>query len=266
MSFLQIYGMGAGGILALMVVLWIVSLIMENASIVDIFWGPGFVLANWIYFALGDGAVTRSWFISILVTIWGLRLGGYILWRNSGKGEDFRYRRWREESMASWWWASLFKIFLLQGLLMWIVSAPLVVVHAAGGPTKLIWLDGIAVALWGAGFLFEAIGDLQLARFKVDPANEGQVLDRGLWRYTRHPNYFGDAVQWWAYYLIAIVSGGAWTIFSPILMTVLLVRVSGAALLERSLKDTKPAYREYIESTSAFVPWFPRQEGENGEE
>ena len=130
---------------------------------------------------------------------------------------------------------------------------------AGGARARLTVLDIIAILVWIIGFFFEAVGDLQMARFKADPANKGKVLDRGVWRYTRHPNYFGDATQWWSYYLIAAASGGFWTIFSPIIMTVLLLRVSGVAMLEKSLKETKPQYREYIETASAFVPWPPRR-------
>lgn len=260
MNFLEIYGLGAALILGFMTVLWIASLILKNTSIVDIFWGPGFIFTCWIYFSLTPGGLpVRKWLVGVLVTIWGLRLGTYILWRNRGKGEDFRYRKWREKAGSGWWWRSYFKVFLLQGILMWIVSSPLLAAQIRFTPAGLKILDFMAVPVWAFGFFFEAAGDLQMARFKADPVNKGQVMDRGVWRYTRHPNYFGDATQWWGYYLIAAASGGFWTIFSPLIMTVLLVRVSGAALLEKTLKETKPEYREYIESTSGFIPWFPRK-------
>jgi steroid 5-alpha reductase family enzyme len=260
MTFLQIYGIGALAILAYMTILWIASLILKNASIVDIFWGPGFVLANWVYFALTpDGFPGRKWLIGVLVTVWGLRLGLYILYRNWGKPEDFRYQKWREENGAKWWWYSFFKVFLLQGFLMWVVSAPLLAAQISTAPARLTVLDYLAIPVWAIGFFFEAVGDLQMARFKADPANRGKVLNTGVWHYTRHPNYFGDATQWWAYYLIALAGGGYWTIFSPLIMTILLLRVSGVALLEKTLKETKPQYKEYIETTSAFVPWFPRK-------
>jgi len=261
MTFLEIYGIAALVILGYMAVLWIASLILKNSSIVDIFWGAGFVLSNWVYFALTpDGFPARKWLIGVLVTIWGLRLSLYILWRNWGKEEDFRYRKWREEEGARWWWFSFFKVFLLQGVLMWIISAPLLAAQISPTPARLTFLDFIAVAVWFVGFFFEATGDWQMARFKANPANKGKVLNTGVWRYTRHPNYFGDTAQWWGYYIIsAAASGGFWTIFSPILMTTLLLRVSGVALLEKTLKDTKPQYKEYIETTSAFVPWFPRK-------
>lgn len=259
MTFLEIYGIAALVILGLMTLLWLISLLLKDASIVDIFWGSGFVVSAWVYFALApDGFAGRKWFISILVTIWGLRLSLYILYRNWGKGEDFRYRKWREEAGNRWWWQSYFKVFLLQGLLMWIISAPLLAAQQGATPGRLTFLDWAAVALWSIGFFFEAVGDLQMARFKANPTNKGKVLNTGVWRYTRHPNYFGDATQWWAYYLMAAAAGGFWTIWSPVVMTLLLLRVSGVTLLEKTLTVTKPQYQEYIETTSSFIPWFPK--------
>lgn len=263
MTFLELYAIGALIILGLMTVVWLVSLALRNSSIVDVVWGTGFVVSNWVYFALApDGFPARKWLIGILVTIWGVRLSLYILWRNWGKGEDFRYQKWRTEAGRKWWWQSFFQVFLLQGFLMWIISAPLLAAQLGSTPDELNLLDFAAIPVWAIGFFFEAAGDWQLARFKADPANKGRVLRTGVWRYTRHPNYFGDATQWWAYYLVAAAaSGGFWTILSPIIMTVLLLRVSGVTLLEKTLTTTRPGYQEYIESTSAFVPWFPRKRG-----
>ena len=179
MGFLAIYGVGAVAVLGFMTTLWIASLILRNSSIVDIFWGPGFVLTNWVYFSLTvDGSPARKWLIGVLVTIWGLRLGLYILWRNWGKEEDFRYREWREEAGAKWWWRSFFKVFLLQGVLMWIISAPLLAAQVSATPARLTIFDFVAILVWAVGFFFEAVGDLQLARFKANPANKGQVMDR----------------------------------------------------------------------------------------
>ncbi len=260
MTFAQIYLIGLGVVLVMMVLLWVASLILKNASIVDIFWGPGFILAGWLYFALTDGAMPRKLLIMALVTIWGLRLGGYILYRNFGKPEDFRYAKWRAEHGSAWWWQSFFQVFLLQGVLLWIISAPLLKAQADPTPASLTALDFAGLGVWAIGFFFEAVGDFQLARFKANPANKGKVLDSGVWRYTRHPNYFGDAAQWWGFFLIALGTPlGILTVFSPILMTVLLVRVSGVALLEKTLKEEKPHYRDYIERTSAFIPWFPKR-------
>ena len=148
---------------------------------------------------------------------------------------------------------------------MLLISAPLLAAQISPTPARLTVVDIIAILVWIIGFFFEAVGDLQMVVFKANPANEGKVLDYGVWRYTRHPNYFGDATQWWAYYLIAAATGqGLLTIFSPIIMTGLLLKVSGVALLEKSLKETKPKYKDYVESTSAFVPWFPKK-GEESE-
>jgi steroid 5-alpha reductase family enzyme len=260
MGLWEIYAAAALIILGLMTVLWVASLILRDAGIVDIFWGLGFVVSNWLYFVLSPtGFSTRKWLISALVTIWGLRLSLHILRRNWGKPEDFRYHKWREEAGEKWWWQSFFKVFLLQGLLMWIISAPLLAAQIGATPDRLTVLDFVAVLLWAIGFFFEAVGDWQLARFKADPNNRGKVLKAGVWRYTRHPNYFGDAAQWWSYYLIAAAAGGYWTVFSSIIMTGLLLRVSGVALLEKSLTKNKPGYKEYIETTSGFIPWFPRK-------
>jgi steroid 5-alpha reductase family enzyme len=261
MAFLEIYGIGLAVVVGMMTLLWLISLAIRDSSIVDPFWGTGFVIANWVYFALTpDGFPARKWLISILVTIWGLRLSIYLLWRNRGKGEDFRYQKFRQDAGEKYWWQSFFKVFALQGILLWIISAPLLAAQYSPTPDRLTILDFVAVLLWVVGFAFEAGGDLQLARFKADPANKGKILDRGFWRYTRHPNYFGDFTQWWAYYLIAAsASGGFWTIFSPIVMSTLLLRVSGVTLLEKTLTTTKPGYKEYVESTNAFFPWFPRK-------
>jgi steroid 5-alpha reductase family enzyme len=258
--FLQVYMIGAIIVLGMMAIQWLMSLRLRDSSIVDIFWGFGFVVLAWAYFFLtSDGVPARKMLISILTTIWGLRLTMHILIRNWGKGEDFRYAKWREEAGPKWWWLSFFKVFLLQGVIMWIVSTPLLAAQIAQLPNQITVIDGIGFIVWGIGFFFEAVGDWQLRRFKSSPDNKGKLLTSGVWRYTRHPNYFGDAAQWWGFYLIAFAAGGWWTIFSPIIMTTLLVRVSGVVMLERTLMDSKPGYREYTESTSPFIPWLPRK-------
>lgn len=259
MSFLGVYGIGLAVIIGLMAILWLVSLRLKNSSIVDIFWGTGFVIAGWIYFALTpDGFLPRKLLVSALVTIWGMRLSIYILLRNWGKPEDFRYQKWRDESGGKWWWQSFFRVFLLQGILLWIISIPLLAAQYRALPDRLVFLDFLGVAVWLIGFYFEAAGDSHLARFRANPQNKGKILDSGVWRYTRHPNYFGDSAQWWGYYLIAAAAGGWWTVYSPILMTFLLMRVSGVVLLEKTL-SARPGYKEYAERTSAFFPWFPHK-------
>lgn len=259
-NFLPIYLQAAGIILGLMTLLWLLSLALKDASIVDIFWGAGFVITGWVYFSLTpDGFLPRRLLLMGIATLWGLRLSGYIARRNIGKGEDFRYRKWREEAGASWWWRSFFKVFLLQGVLMWLISAPLLAAQITPGRESFSALDWVGVLVWAIGFFFEAAGDAQLAAFKKDPANKGKLLTSGVWRYTRHPNYFGDAAQWWGFYLLALANGGWWTLFSPLLMTYFLRNVSGVTLLEKTLKNTKPGYEEYVHTTNAFFPWFPKK-------
>ena len=246
-------------VLLLMFLLWLVSLALKDASIVDTFWGVGFTAIAWICFAITNGYAPRKLIISTLVTIWGLRLASHIFRRNHGKGEDFRYRRMRARHQERFALVSLFTVFGLQGLLMWVISLPVQVAQVSPAPARLTWLDLLGVAVWTVGFLFEAVGDYQLMRFKADPDNAGKVMERGLWAYTRHPNYFGDATLWWGLFLIALATpGGIWTIISPAIMTFLLMKVSGVALLEKSLVKTKPEYQDYIRRTSAFFPWIPR--------
>lgn len=260
MEFISLYLTGGAVILAFMLILWGISLLLKNSSIVDIFWGFGFVLQAWLYFFIvPSGLFERKLILLILATVWGLRLTIHILSRNWGKPEDFRYQKWRNESGKIWWIKSLFKVFILQGILMWIISAPILAAQYYQLKPSLSWLDFAAILVWLVGFFFESVGDLQLRRFIADRSNKGKLLNSGVWKYTRHPNYFGDATQWWAYYLLALSAGGWWVIFSPILMTFFLIKVSGVALLEKTMAETKPGYKEYMETTSAFIPWFPKK-------
>lgn len=264
MSVLELLGMSFAVVMVYMTIIWIVSLIKKDASIVDIFWGLGFVVVGVAYLILTDGFLPRRLLITALVVVWGLRLSIHILIRNWGKGEDFRYRAWREEAGEKFWWTSFFKVFVLQGVLMWIISAPLLAAQFNTTPAHFTLVDLFGALVWGLGFFFEAVGDWQLTRFRRDPANKGKVLDRGLWRYTRHPNYFGDATLWWGYFIIAAGTPlGFLTVFSPIIMTILLMRVSGVTLLEKTLVETKPGYKEYVERTSAFFPLPPRRKVES---
>ena len=261
MTLFQIIGLSLGVVLVYMAAAWLLSLALRNASIVDSFWGLGFALLAVVYFVTTDGFVGRKLLITSLVVVWGLRLSLHILRRNWGQGEDYRYRAFREKWGQNFWWGSFFQVFLLQGVLLWLISAPVLAAQFYGSPDELTAIDILGALVWGVGFFFEAVGDWQLAGFKVDPANKGKVMQSGLWRYTRHPNYFGDATVWWGHFVIAAGTvDGLWTVFSPILMTVLLLRVSGVALLEKAQVRTKPQYRAYVESTSAFLPWFPRRQ------
>ncbi len=236
--------------------LWLVSLAVGDASIVDVFWGVGFVIVAWMTFATADGNLARKWLVALLVTLWGVRLAGYLAWRNLGKGEDYRYRAMREKRGKSFAWQSLFLVFGLQGALMWIISLPIQTAQLGSAPLGV--LDVLGAVVWSVGWLCESVGDWQLARFKANPENQGRVLDRGLWRYTRHPNYFGDFLVWWGFYLLAAATGSYWTIISPLFMSVLLRRVSGVTLLEASLAKSKAGYAEYVARTNAFFPWPPR--------
>lgn len=255
---LGLLALGLGAVVGAMTLLWLLSLALRDASIVDPFWGSGFVGLAWLYRVLGPEAGPRQWLLLALVTAWGLRLSLYLLVRNWGEGEDYRYREMRQAHGAAFWWRSLFTVFLLQGALLWFIALPLFAVQTAAAGRGWLWTDLLGLGLWGVGFFFEAVGDWQLARFKADPAHRGQVMTRGVWALTRHPNYFGDAAVWWGYYLIALgVPGGAWTVSSPLVMTLLLLKVSGVALLEKSIAERRPGYREYARRTSAFIPWFP---------
>lgn len=244
---------------ALMLATWLLSLALKNASIVDIAWGLGFVAVAWAVRARVDGVETRQNLLVVLTSIWGLRLGTYLFIRNHGKGEDYRYRAMRKHWGPRFPIISLLTVFTLQGALMFVVSLGVQLGQAATSPDLGV-LAWIGAAVWAVGLAFEAIGDWQLARFKKDPANAGQVMDRGLWRYTRHPNYFGDACVWWGIALVAAETGlGRWGLLGAAVMTVLLLRVSGVALLEKSLSKRKPGYAEYVARTSAFVPLPPKR-------
>jgi len=249
----------AAAIAALMLAVWLLSLVLRDASIVDITWGLGFVLVAWVSFATGDGSDARRTLVVVLTTLWGVRLAAYLAWRNIGKGEDYRYQAMRRRHGDRFPLVSLYLVFGLQGVLMWIVSLPVQAAMVPASPSGLVVLDFAGIALWCVGMFFETVGDLQLARFKADPANSGRVMDRGLWRYTRHPNYFGDFCVWWALYAITLATGDAWWAGAgPIVMTVLLMRVSGVPLLERHMGKRRPGYEQYVRRTSAFFPRAPR--------
>jgi steroid 5-alpha reductase family enzyme len=259
MTFFQIYLLAFAAIMLMMTILWLISIKIRNVSIVDLFWGVGFMVAASIYFIFTEGFQTRKILILTMITIWGLRLSIYLAWRNLGKGEDFRYQKFRKDfGEERYWWYSFFSVFLLQGVLLWLISAPLLGAQFYEGNSLGI-LDFIGTAFWIIGFVFETGGDIQLARFKANPASKGKVLDTGFWRYSRHPNYFGDAAVWFGYGLICISAGSYLPVLGSVLMTVLIIRVSGVALLEKSLKTAKPGYEEYIRRTSAFIPWFPKK-------
>ena len=247
-------------VLAMMVLLWIISIPLKNVSIVDMFWGIGFVLVIIVYLFFSENLFIRESLVSLLVVIWGFRLSIYLMLRNWGKPEDFRYQEFRKHyGVNRYWWFSFFQVFLLQGVLIMLVSLPLLGIHKQTLSDNLNILDYVAVVFWIIGFIFESVGDYQLSQFKKDPSNQGKVLDYGLWRYTRHPNYFGDTMVWWSFALFSMASGAIWYIVGSIIMTYLIVKISGVALLEKTLNDKKPKYHDYIKRTNAFFPWFPNK-------
>ena len=260
MGFFQIYLQAFFVIMILMTLLWLISIIIKNVSIVDLFWGLGFVLTSGFYFLKTNGFAARKVILIVLVAIWGLRLSVYLAMRNIGKGEDFRYKEFRKKfGEKRYWWISFFHTFLLQGILMWLISAPLLGAQYYGQNNSLGIIDYAGIILWLIGFCFEAGGDFQLAHFKADPANTGKIMDKGFWRYTRHPNYFGDSSVWWGYGLLCLASGSFLPVLGSVLMTALIIKVSGVSLLERNLNEQKPGYKEYMEKTSSFLPWFPKK-------
>ncbi len=244
-------------LLAMAVAAWAVATARRNAGLVDIVWSLFFLAAALVYVAVGEEAGRRAWLALALVTAWSLRLSVYLTQRNWGAPEDHRYRAIRARNEPGFAWKSLYLVFGLQAVLAWLISAPLA--GAIASDDSLRSLDAVGAALAAFGILFESTADAQLAGFKADPANAGKVMDRGLWRYTRHPNYFGEFCVAWGFYLLALAGGAWWTVFAPLLMSLLLLRVSGVALLEKDIGERRPAYREYIERTNAFFPGPPRR-------
>ena len=254
---LDVYLTGLAVILAAAVVTWLVSLGKADVSIVDSVWAIFFVLAACTYTLTVPALGPRTLLVLVLLTLWAVRLSGYITWRNWGEAEDARYQAIRRGNEPNFKWKSVYLVFGLQGVLAWIISAPLLSAIVSSRP--LFWLDFAGLALCTAGLLCEAIADLQLARFKARRENRGRVMDRGLWHYSRHPNYFGECCVWWGFYFLAVAAGDPWTVFSLALMTFLLLKVSGVALLEKDIAERRPQYHDYVKSTSAFVPWWPRK-------
>jgi steroid 5-alpha reductase family enzyme len=236
---------------------WVASLRPRDVSLVDRFWGPGFALLAWVYVAACAATGPRAIAVATLASLWGLRLGWHLHLRNRGHGEDRRYAAMRARSPHTFAWTSLVTVFGLQAALQWVVAWPLWASAAQAAPWGA--LDAIAIAVWAVGFVFETVGDAQLAAFRRDPANRGRIMDRGLWAWTRHPNYFGDACVWWAFGVFGVAAGGPlWTLVGPVVMTILLAGVSGVPMLEAGMRD-RPGWAEYAERTSAFVPLPPRR-------
>lgn len=251
---------GALGLAFLMVSLiavsfWIVSVFKKNVSIVDSLWSLMFLVMLGVYLAQQEVIGARATVLLGLVSVWAIRLSLFIGTRNHGKPEDHRYQTIRQNNEPNFHLKSLYIVFGLQAVLAGFISLPLLA--AASANTPLGWLDALGLLLWCLGMFFEVTGDQQLKSFQSNPASRGKVLDTGLWAYTRHPNYFGEFTLWWGYYCFALAAGGWWTILSPLLMSVLLLKVSGVALLESTISQRRPGYASYVERTNAFFPWFP---------
>jgi len=238
------------------VILWLVSLRQRDSSIVDIFWGPGIAAVVDLVIWLGHSGGQRTSAVLFLVNLWGARLAAHIWTRH--KGEDRRYAAMRNRFGKTWWWVSLPQVFLLQAILIWFVPAPLVAA-VLYGQRPFTWLDYLGIGVAAFGLIFEAIADFQLSAFRTDPAHRGKVMDRGLWGWSRHPNYFGEAAMWWGYFAIGFSASHMWwLILSPLLVTFLLLQVSGVTLLEDGIEQRRPGYAAYKRRVSAFLPWRPR--------
>jgi len=250
-----IYGLLA--MLLLAFVTWIVSVVRKDVSIVDSIWSLMFLAGATVYASNAAEYDLRTQLILALLLAWAVRLAGYLTWRNWGEPEDRRYQAIRAKYQPQFALKSLFIIFVFQAVLAWIISMPLW--PALTVASTFTWWDLAALLLWLGGMLFETVGDWQLARFKSNPANKGKVMDHGLWRYTRHPNYFGECLIWWGFFLFALSTGAWWSVLSPLLMTWLLLKFSGVVMLEQGISERRPAYRDYIARTNAFIPGKPRQ-------
>lgn len=255
-GFASVLAFGLAADAAVALVAWWASLRRNDVSLVDAFWGPMIVLPAGVVAALLPAAGSRAWLVLALAASWAARLSLHIVHRSRGKPEDPRYQAIRARNEPGFRFKSLYLVFLLQAVLAWCVSWPLAAAVASPRPVGVLDVVGLMVAV--GGLSVEAVADAQLARFRADPSNRGRVLDTGLWRYSRHPNYFGECCLWWGFGLVAVSAGAPWSLVSPVLMTVLLLKVSGVALLERDIGERRPAYRDYVARTPAFVPWWPK--------
>lgn len=258
-ALLTLVGINLCVVLAMMAAVWCFSIVKRDASLVDRFWGIGFILVAWsTYLQLAEHTVRALVLVSI-TTLWGLRLSLHITVRNWRHGEDARYVAMRQEHPKHFALWSFFAVFMLQGILVVVIGSPLQLGQGFRGVASWDAWVVIGSVIAVAGLLCEAVADWQLVVFRNNPKNSGGVLNSGLWRYSRHPNYFGDALMWWGLYCIAV--GGPWAVWSfyaPLLMTFFLLKVSGVALLEKTIVERRGAYAEYVRKTSAFVPWFPK--------
>ncbi len=259
MNFKDAYLVSTSVVFSLMTAVWICSIKLKDVSIVDRVWGLGYVLIIWALACLQPTIDTARLALIVMVTVWGLRLSFYIHCRNQGHQEDYRYAAMRKNHGSRFWWYSYFSVFLLQSLIMLVVSLPLVWIMSYEGKLVSRHLLIACTLIWLTGFVFEAGGDWQLQRFKKNPANQRQLLKSGFWSQTRHPNYFGDALQWWAFGALACAHSvnALPTLLGPAVMTLFLRKVSGVDLLEKTMRRSKPGYDDYINTVPAFLPRWP---------
>lgn len=254
----SLFLLSALAIFLYMNVVFILALLKKDNSLADIAWGPGFVVVALLCLFAGGFFGPRQVMVTVLVSIWGWRLALYIFFRHRGRGEDFRYAKWRRGWGRFFLLRSYGQIFLLQGFFLFVIALPVILVNGSR-QRSLSWLDGAGLGLWLLGFVFEAGGDWQLSRFKKNPENRGKIMTGGLWKYTRHPNYFGEAAMWWGVFLIALSVENGWlAAVSPLTITFLLLKVSGVAMLEKKYAGN-PEFAQYAARTSAFFPWPPKK-------
>ena len=245
-------------LLVIAIVLWVASRIKKDVGIVDSFWSLMILAAGLCFLFFSETIITeRHVAVLLLLTAWAVRLAFHITWRNWGQEEDTRYQAIRKNNQPNFELKSLYIVFLLQAFLAVIVALPLMSIFSSNSDINN--LDYLALAFWFTGMIFETVSDLQLARFKSSNNTQHKVLNSGLWRYSRHPNYFGEFCIWWAFFLFAAASGYWWSIISPILVTILLLKVSGVSLLESTISERRPEYASYRKTTNAFFPWFPKK-------
>ena len=235
---------------------WLISIMRKNVTHIDSMWSLFFCISAYTTTLLSSALSSRIVIVLALVSLWALRLCIYLTVRNWGPHEDHRYAKIRQNNEPQFWLKSIYIVFGLQAMLAWVISISLYA--AIDSSAALSTLDYLAMVLFLTGFIWEVLADWQLANFKANPQNKGSVLNTGLWRYSRHPNYFGECCIWWAFYLFALATGAWWAIISPILMTVLLLKVSGVSLLESTIIERRPAYADYIRNTNAFFPALPK--------
>ncbi len=251
------YLYSALAIFCYMVVVFLWATAIKDNSIVDIGWGMGFVVVGGVGLALQGALSSYHLVLFGMIAIWAVRLSSYIFTRHSNTGEDYRYAQWRKEWGKYVVPRAFLQIFMLQGVFMYIIALPIIVAMASA--VTLSSVSYLGIAIWLIGFLFEAIGDYQKSKFKANPANNGKIMQSGLWRYTRHPNYFGEALLWWGIFVF-VVPAGYWyiSIISPIVLTFLLTKVSGVAMLEKKYTGNKE-FEAYAQKTNSFIPWMPKK-------